>query len=66
MAEVSPQIRSRLNTLSPELRAAVLAKDGPLRTLGDLIGVLDQLIREQEASPARKGRYTSRPFRVSF
>lgn len=49
MAEVSLQIRSRLNTLSPELRAAVLAKDVPLRTLGDLIGVLDQLIREQEA-----------------
>ena len=49
MAEVSPQIRSRLNTLSQELRAAVLAKDVPLRTLGDLISVLDQLIREQEA-----------------
>ena len=49
MAEVSPQIRSRLNTLSPELRAAVLANDVPLRTLGDLISVLDQLIREQEA-----------------
>ena len=29
-------------------RAAVLSKGVPLRTLGDLIGVLDQLIREQE------------------
>ena len=49
MAEISPRIRSRLDTLSPELRAAVLAKDVPLRTLGDLIGGLAQIIRDPEA-----------------
>ena len=49
MAEISSQILSRLNTLSPELRSAILAKGVPLRTLGDLIDVLDQLIREQES-----------------
>ena len=46
MPEISPKVQSRLNELSPELREAVLAKGVPLRSLYDLIGVLNQLIRE--------------------
>ena len=49
MAEISPKVQARLNELSPELRDAVLAKGVPLHSLYDLIGVLNQLIRENEA-----------------
>lgn len=48
MAYVNPKLQSRLDDLSPELREAVLARNVPLRNLYDLIGVLDDLIREQE------------------
>ena len=48
MAEISPKVRARLDTLSPELRAAVLARGRDLRTLYDLIGVLNDLVREAE------------------
>ena len=48
MAYVNPKLQPRLDDLSPELREAVLARNVPLRSLYDLIGVLDDLIREQE------------------
>ena len=48
MAYVDPKMRPRLDSLSPELREAVLARNVPILNLYDLIGVLDTLIREQE------------------
>lgn len=48
MATISPKVRARLDTLSPELRNAVLARNVPLRTLQDLVNVLDALIQEAE------------------
>ena len=48
MAYVDPKMQPRMDALSPELRAAVLARGVPIRNLYDLIGVLDTLIREQE------------------
>ena len=38
MAYVDPKLRPRLESLSPELRAAILARNVPLHTLRDLIG----------------------------
>ena len=48
MAYVDPKLQPRLESLSPELRAAVLARNVPLRTLRDLIGVLEALVSEAE------------------
>ena len=48
MAYVDPKMKPRLDALSPELREAVLARGLPIRTLHDLIGVLDPLLRQQE------------------
>ena len=51
MAYVDPKLRPRLESLSPELRAAILARNVPLRTLGDLIGVLAGIVAEAEGNP---------------
>ena len=51
MAYVDPNLRPRLESLSPELRAAILARNVPLRTLGDLIGVLEGIVAEAEGNP---------------
>ena len=48
MATISPKVRARLDTLSPELRSAVLAQGRDLRTLQDLVAALDAVIREAE------------------
>ncbi len=50
MAYVNPSLRPRLDQLSPQLRQAVLDRGVALHTLYDLIGVLNALIREQDAS----------------
>ena len=51
MAYVDPKLRPRLESLSPELRTAILARNVSLRTLRDLIGVLEDLVTEAEATP---------------
>ena len=51
MAYVDTKLRPRLESLSPELRAAILARNVPLRTLGDLIGVLEGIVAEAEGNP---------------
>lgn len=51
MTYVDPKLRPRLESLSPELRTAILARNVPLRTLRDLIGVLEDLVTEAEATP---------------
>ena len=48
MAYVDPKLRPRLESLSPELRAAILARNVPLHTLQDLIGVLEGIVAEAE------------------
>lgn len=49
MAYVNPKVRLRLDALSPDLRRAVLAQEVELNTLGDLIGVLETLVKDAES-----------------
>ena len=51
MAYVDPKLRPRLESLSPELSAAILARNVALRTLGDLVGVLEGIVAEAEGNP---------------
>ena len=55
MTTISPKVRSQFDSLSPALQNAILAKNVSINTLYDLIGVLDEIIREAEAlySPRR-------------
>lgn len=48
MAYVNPKLQPKLDQLSPALREAVLAKGVSLRSLYDLIGVLEEIVRETE------------------
>lgn len=48
MAYVNPKLQPKLDSLSPELRQAVLNQNVALHNLFDLIGVLDALVRENE------------------
>lgn len=48
MAYISPKVQPRFDTLSDELKAAVLARDVSIHTLYDLIGVLEELVAEAE------------------
>lgn len=49
MTTINPKVRSHFETLSPDLQSAILAKNVSINTLYDLIGVLNDLIREAEA-----------------
>ena len=49
MTNISPKVRSQFDSLSPALQNAILAKNVSINTLYDLIGVLDEIIREAEA-----------------
>lgn len=49
MTTISPKVRSQFDSLSPALQNAILAKNVSINTLYDLIGVLDEIIREAEA-----------------
>ena len=48
MSYVNPKLKSQFDSLSPELQEAILARDVNLHTLYDLIGVLEDLVRESE------------------
>ena len=49
MTQISPKFRSQFDSLSPSLQNAILEKNVSINTLYDLIGVLDEIIREAEA-----------------
>ena len=49
MTTISPKVRSQFDSLSPALQNAILTKNVSINTLYDLIGVLDEIIREAEA-----------------
>ncbi len=49
MTNISPKVRSQFDSLSPSLQNAILEKNVSINTLYDLIGVLDEIIREAEA-----------------
>lgn len=48
MSSISPKVRSQFDSLSVELQNAILARNVTINTLYDLIGVLDDIIREEE------------------
>jgi hypothetical protein len=48
MSHVDPKMKSHLDSLSPELRKAVMDKGIPINTLQDLIRVLEQIVDEAE------------------
>lgn len=48
MSTISPKVRSQFDSLSPSLQNAILSKNVSINTLYDLIGVLDEIIREAE------------------
>ena len=49
MTHVSARVRSQFDSLSPELKKAILARNLKINTLHDLIDVLGDIIREAEA-----------------
>lgn len=49
MTTISPKVRSQFDSLSPALQHAILKRNVSINTLYDLIGVLDEIIREAEA-----------------
>lgn len=49
MTTISPKVRSQFESLSPTLQHAILQRNISINTLYDLIGVLDEIIREAEA-----------------
>ena len=48
MTQISPKVLSQFDSLSPSLQNAILEKNVRINTLYDLIGVLDEIIREAE------------------
>lgn len=48
MAYVSPKVKPQFDTLSDDLKNAILARDVSIHTLYDLIGVLEDLVAEAE------------------
>lgn len=49
MSYVNPKLRPQFESLSQGLQDAILARDVRINTLYDLIGVLDALVKENEA-----------------
>lgn len=48
MSYVNPKLRPQFESLSQGLQDEILARDVSLHTLYDLIGVLEQIVRESE------------------
>jgi predicted RecB family endonuclease len=46
MSYVDPSVRKQFDTLSPELQKAILVKDVSIRSLKDLIKVLENFVSE--------------------
>jgi 5-methylthioribose kinase len=50
---VDPSIREKFESLSINLKNAILEKDVQLHTIHDLIGVLEEIVAEQESTAKR-------------
>ena len=48
MSSVSPAIRSKFDSMPPELQQAVLNMDVNLETMGDLMACLERIIAQEE------------------
>lgn len=48
---VSPKIREKFETLSVDLKNMILERDVQLNTIYDLINVLEDIVKEDEATP---------------
>ena len=48
MSSVSPSIRSKFDSMPPELQQAVLNMDVNLETMGDLMACLERIIAQEE------------------
>ena len=53
MSYVSPELRSRFESLPIDLKNAILERNVTLNTLGNLIAVLQQIVDETASSPGR-------------
>uniref|UniRef100_UPI003FEED13E hypothetical protein n=1 Tax=Roseburia sp. TaxID=2049040 RepID=UPI003FEED13E len=45
---IAPEVKERFNSLSPELRNCILDRNVELRTVHDLIRVLEDIVNEGE------------------
>ncbi|NLK74910.1 MAG: hypothetical protein GX288_06425 [Clostridiales bacterium] len=52
MSYVSPAIKDKFETLSVELKNAILARNVEIHNIHDLINVLDAIVKEAEAEEA--------------
>ena len=50
---VDPSLREKFESLSIYLKNAILEKDVQLHTIHDLIGVLEEIVAEQESTAKR-------------
>jgi len=48
MSYVAPAVRDKFETLSVELKDAILARNVEINTIHDLINVLDAIVKEAE------------------
>ena len=51
MSYINPELRPRFESLSVDLKNAILDRNVTLNTLDDLINVLQQLVNENETAP---------------
>lgn len=48
MAYINPKIQNQFDTLSPDLKNAIMARDATVNTLSDLIRVLEDIVAEEK------------------
>lgn len=48
---VSPEIREKFETLSVDLKNMILERNVQLNTIYDLINVLEEIVKDDEAEP---------------
>lgn len=49
MAYIAPKIQARINMLPQDLKTEILTRDVELKSLNDLISVLESIASEEEA-----------------
>lgn len=54
MSYVAPAIKDKFETLSTELKNAILERNVELYTIHDLINVLDAIVKEAEAEEEKE------------
>lgn len=59
MSYVAPAIREKFETLSENLKAAILERDVQLYTIHDLINVLENIVAEAEAEEKAQAHATT-------